>query len=236
MHQMNLEFIIILGSVISVPFVCFIGYYLAKRSIIREVSISREKEEVVVDEITKKSSGKIIGKKTAANRILVVEDDASVSSSMKMILEKSGYAVTIVDLARDTLAAVKNYEFNAILLDLALPDASGHDVLRSMRKDGVNVPIIIVTGTERDPSSGFAEGANDYILKPFGAEELSGRVGAAIRSSFGVFGTHAQIGEIEFDFSLRKALVNGEKLVMSSTEMSFWNFSCFAIMKEQLCK
>lgn len=168
------------------------------------------------------NQGLSAARKTAANRVLIVEDDIATSDAMRLILENQGFIIQTTDLAEDALERVKHTEYNAILLDLALPDKTGYEVLQEMREIGVNVPILIVTGTERDPSHGFLEGANDYIVKPFSAEELASRVGSAVRSSFGVFSPKIKLDGILIDLERRTVSIGQLNIKISATEFAFF--------------
>lgn len=158
--------------------------------------------------------------KAFANRILVVDDDPVVLKSISMILESSGYAVDTAELGEDALKKTSSKGYNAVLLDLALPDRHGYDVLRDLRKSDISTPVLIVTGTEHSPEVGFATGANDYISKPYRADELKARVGNAVRETFGVRSSKSKFHQIDVDFISREASFFGRKLNLSDEEFS----------------
>jgi len=115
--------------------------------------------------------------------ILLVEDEKSLSNAIKKILEGRGY---FVDAVYDGLSAIdyaKGMEYGLIILDVMLPKLDGFEVVRILRKDGVNVPILMLTArtTVRDKVTGLNYGADDYMTKPFDTEELLARVGALTR-------------------------------------------------------
>ena len=115
--------------------------------------------------------------------ILLVEDELALSNAVKRILEQQSYRV---DAVYDGLAAVdyaKGAEYQLIILDVMLPKLDGFEVLRILRKDGVNTPILMLTArsTVPDKVAGLNGGADDYMTKPFDTDELLARVGALTR-------------------------------------------------------
>ncbi len=115
--------------------------------------------------------------------ILLVEDDLSLSNAVKRILEQQSYRV---DAVYDGLAAVdyaKGAAYQLIILDVMLPKLDGFEVLRILRKAGVNTPILMLTArsTVPDKVTGLNGGADDYMTKPFDTDELLARVGALTR-------------------------------------------------------
>ncbi|HIW45955.1 MAG TPA: response regulator transcription factor [Candidatus Yaniella excrementigallinarum] len=115
-------------------------------------------------------------------RILVVEDEPSISDPLAYLLQREGYGVTVVD---DGLKAVEEFERNGadlVLLDLMLPGQPGTDVIRQIRQDS-QVPVIMLTAkdSEVDKVVGLELGADDYVTKPYSARELIARIRAVLR-------------------------------------------------------
>ena len=111
--------------------------------------------------------------------ILLVEDELNLARAVKKILEQQGY---YVDAVHDGLSAIdyaKGMEYQLIILDVMLPKLDGFEVLRILRKDGLNVPILMLTARSAvaDKVTGLNSGADDYLTKPFDTEELLARVG-----------------------------------------------------------
>ena len=123
-------------------------------------------------------------------RILLVEDDPTTSRSIELMLTHANLNVYCTDLGEDGIDLAKLYDYDLILLDLNLPDMSGHEVLRQLRLARVDTPILILSGSDDTESKikGFGFGADDYLTKPFHREELVARIHAIIRRSKG----HAQ--------------------------------------------
>jgi two-component system cell cycle response regulator CtrA len=123
-------------------------------------------------------------------RILLVEDDPTTSRSIELMLTHANLNVYCTDLGEEGIDLAKLYDYDLILLDLNLPDMTGHDVLKQLRLAKVETPILILTGTDDTENKvrSFGFGADDYLTKPFHREELVARIHAIIRRSKG----HAQ--------------------------------------------
>lgn len=118
-------------------------------------------------------------------KVLVVDDEAMVRKTVRLACEKEGYTVLEAENGRDALARLDVYKPDIILLDLMLPDISGFDVCRELRRGGSGVPIVILSARseEIDVVVGLEIGADDYILKPFRPRELIARIAAHLRKS-----------------------------------------------------
>lgn len=116
--------------------------------------------------------------------ILLVEDDSTIADFVEIILNKEGYNVFKADTAMNGINAFQNNEINLVLLDLGLPDVDGMELLKVLRKQ-YSIPIMIISA--RDNELGKVQaldlGADDYITKPFGTEELLARIRTALRHS-----------------------------------------------------
>jgi two-component system, OmpR family, alkaline phosphatase synthesis response regulator PhoP len=160
-------------------------------------------------------------------RILVVEDDPSISLGLSMNLEAEGYEVRVADDGEAGLAAANESEFDLLILDVMLPKLNGLEVLRAVRAKGETVPIIILSarGAEMDKVIGLELGAEDYITKPFGLAELLARVKAVLRRS-----AMLQMVDLETpsdtvharDLSIHRAsrqvFRGGEPIILTATE------------------
>ncbi len=116
-------------------------------------------------------------------RILLVEDDPTTSRSIELMLTHANLNVFCTDLGEDGIDLAKLYDYDLILLDLNLPDMSGHEVLRQLRLARIETPTLILTGADDTESKikSFGFGADDYLTKPFHREELVARIHAIIR-------------------------------------------------------
>ena len=117
-------------------------------------------------------------------RILVVEDEESISRPFAEALERAGFEALVTDSAAGALRLAAEQEPDLIMLDLALPDGDGRDVCRELRRSS-DVPIVMLTarGTEMDKIVGLELGADDYVVKPFSAAEVISRIRAVLRRS-----------------------------------------------------
>lgn len=156
------------------------------------------------------------------SRILVVDDEARITQSLSLNLEARGYDVTVAATGRDALDAAASLHPDAVILDLGLPDMSGHDVVITLRQRST-VPIVIlsVRDGERDKVAALDAGADDYVTKPFSMNELVARLRAALRRHTPV-GTSSVITTPHFTLDLddRTALVDGEAVRLTPTEWS----------------
>ena len=116
-------------------------------------------------------------------KILVVEDDESITLGLQMNLEAEGYRVTVAMDGEDGLTQALAGNFDLLVLDVMLPRMNGFELVRSLRAKGENVPVIMLSarGEEMDKVMGLELGAEDYITKPFGLAELLARVKAVLR-------------------------------------------------------
>ncbi|MBU8692314.1 response regulator transcription factor [Bacillus altitudinis] len=137
-------------------------------------------------------------------KILVVEDEKKIARVLSLELEYEGYEVTVQDTGMKGLQALEEESFDLVLLDVMLPELSGLEVLRRVRKTNTATPIILITarGSVPDKVSGLDLGANDYITKPFDIEELLARIRAQLR-----FNYNAQ-EEKEIELSIADLTVN----------------------------
>lgn len=118
-------------------------------------------------------------------KILVVDDETAIATLLQYNLQQNGYEVTVASDGLSAYQKAKEQQFNAILLDLMLPEMYGMTVLKQLRQDKVSTPIILVTakGDEFDRVLGLELGADDYITKPFSPREVVARLKAVLRRS-----------------------------------------------------
>jgi DNA-binding response OmpR family regulator len=157
----------------------------------------------------------------AATRILLVEDEVSISAPLASVLEREGFVPAVAATAAEALRMVRSIEPEVVLLDLTLPDGDGRDVCREIRVFS-DVPIIMLTarGTEVDRIVGLEIGADDYVVKPFSSGELVARIRALLRRTDGSTRTPAayRVDGLELDESSRRATLDGEPLELSRKE------------------
>jgi two-component system, OmpR family, response regulator RegX3 len=155
--------------------------------------------------------------------ILLVEDERAITEPLAEALERDGFEPTVAGTAAEALEQATGSLPDLVLLDIGLPDGSGLDVCRELRRQ-TEVPIIMLTarGAEADRVAGLELGADDYIVKPFSAREVMARVRAVLRRTTpgsGTAGTEQmKIGDLRLDPDRHEAKLSGEQLELSRKE------------------
>src|SRR3989339_1875923 len=155
-------------------------------------------------------------------RVLIIEDQESLSKLLKKGFEKEGYAA---DYVLDGEAGQKRIEmhhsdYDVIVLDLMLPKKSGFEVCKSVRSEGITTPIIILTAkdSEEDKITLLDSGADDYIVKPFSFKELLARVRALTRRPETSLPTELSIGDLVLKPAIKAAFVGNKEIKLTLTE------------------
>jgi two-component system, cell cycle response regulator CtrA len=153
-------------------------------------------------------------------RILLVEDDPTTSRSIELMLTHANLNVYCTDLGEDGVDLAKLYDYDLILLDLNLPDMSGHEVLRQLRLARIETPILILSGSDDTESKlkGFGFGADDYMTKPFHREELVARIHAIIRRSKGHAQSVIRLGNVNVNLDQKTVDVDGKTVHLTGKE------------------
>jgi len=152
--------------------------------------------------------------------ILIIDDEPQIRKLLQITLHSNGYDVTEAATAKDGLIIAANHPPALILLDIGLPDISGHHVLKELREWYAN-PIIIlsVKSSEEDVVKALDNGANDYLIKPFRTGELLARIRSIIRStSTEENGPVVSYNDLVIDFATRTVKKNNEAVKLTSTE------------------
>jgi len=152
--------------------------------------------------------------------ILIIDDEVQIRKLLTITLESNNYQVQVATNAKEGLTAVANHPPDLVLLDLGLPDESGHEVLRHLREWYTN-PIIIlsVQSTEEDIVKALDNGANDYLIKPFRTGELMARIRSALRkTSLDENNPVAQFEDISIDYAARIVKKDGAVVKLTATE------------------
>jgi two-component system KDP operon response regulator KdpE len=161
-----------------------------------------------------------------ASRILIVDDEPSILATMAPLLRARGYEVSTATSGHAALEAVDRQPPQLVILDLGLPDLDGIEVARRLR-EGRAIPILVLSarGAEQDKVAALDAGADDYVTKPFGSEELLARVRAALRradsaSPAGVI----KRGDVTIDVDRRKVVRGGDELRLTPKELELLLF------------
>lgn len=162
-------------------------------------------------------------------RILVVEDDALVADAIRRGLESAGHAVDRVDCAEHARTALAAENFDLAIIDIGLPCSNGLSLLRSLRHDGLAVPVLILTARDglADRVNALDLGADDYMVKPFAMPELVARCRALIRRSRSAASALLTIGALALDLGAHRAEVDGSVVELTRREWAV--LECLAL-------
>lgn len=154
--------------------------------------------------------------------ILVIDDEPQIRKLLEITLQSNGYRVRQASTAREGLALAASHPPDLVLLDLGLPDESGHSVLQALRAWYQGAIIILsVQSSEEAIVTALDVGANDYLVKPFRSGELLARIRSVLRSAS--VETHDPVivsGELQIDLALRTVRKNNEPIKLTATEYS----------------
>jgi two-component system response regulator QseB len=155
-------------------------------------------------------------------KILMIEDDLAIGRALLAVFQDEGHLVIWVRMAEGVLARLQSEPFDAVLLDLGLPDGDGAALLQQLRAAGLSLPVLIMTARDslEDRLNGFNTGADDYLIKPFEIPELLVRLRAIVRRANGNADGGWSFGELVLDE--RRLLVTraGVPLALSRTEFA----------------
>jgi DNA-binding response OmpR family regulator len=155
-------------------------------------------------------------------RLLLIEDDEMIGDSLRLALRRHGFALDWVRDGQAAEAVLRSERFDAVLLDLGLPQRSGVEVLRSLRSRGDTTPVLVLTArdTLADKVAGLDAGADDYLIKPFELDELLARLRAVGRRASGRAQPLLQAGGLRLDPGTREVSVAGRPVVLSARELA----------------
>ena len=146
-------------------------------------------------------------------RILLVEDEPDLGAAVQEHVRQAGHAVDWFQRLELADAAMRTVAYDALLLDLVLPDGKGLDFLRALRARRDAIPVVILTARDQisDRIEGLSAGADDYLVKPFDLDELIARLNAVARRYFGTTATAQQFGPVEIELEARRARLEGAR-------------------------
>lgn len=154
-------------------------------------------------------------------RILLVEDNERLSEAIKESLYKAGFEVDVVAEGEEALSVVRHQPYDALILDLGLPDIDGMKVLESLRDQKNTVPVLVLTARDAlsDKISGLNSGADDYMVKPFEVDELIARLKALLRRPSQAIGTAIKLNNLSFDTVNRCVQIEDKIIDLSRREL-----------------
>jgi len=152
-------------------------------------------------------------------RLLLLEDDAILGDGISAYLRSEGHVVDWFQRLLD-VSTLQGEPYDALLVDWQLPDGSGLDWIRTLRRQGHRTPILMRTARDRlsDRIQGLDTGADDYLVKPFAPEELVARLRALQRRSVGVASPRVVVGEVEVDLTAKAAFHQGSRVDITQRE------------------
>ncbi len=160
-------------------------------------------------------------------RILVIEDESQLRYALRRYLDESGYSVRDAEDGATGLREFAGFKPDVVLLDLMLPDMNGVDVCRSIRESN-ETPIVVLSalGEEKTKVQALDEGADDYLTKPFGMDELLARVRVALRHGSSLRASHPVIeaGPLRIDLEHRAVTRDGRQVALTPTEYSLLKY------------
>ncbi len=153
-------------------------------------------------------------------RILVVEDDRDLNRQLVEALDEAGYVVDKAFDGEEGHFLGDTEPYDAVILDIGLPEMDGISVLENWRRDKRSMPVLILTARDRwsDKVSGIDAGADDYVTKPFHVEEVLARIRALIRRAAGIASSEIEIGLLRLDTKLSRVTMDGKNVKLTSHE------------------
>jgi DNA-binding response OmpR family regulator len=158
-------------------------------------------------------------------RILIIEDEQKVAAFIRKGLEQEGYAVDVAHDGEEGAYQSENFEYDAMILDLMLPETPGLEILKKIRARNSKVPVLILTakGTVEEKVAGLDAGASDYLVKPFAFAELSARIRVLLRRGSSESAT-LRLADLEMNTASRTVTRAGRKIDLKLKEFSLLEF------------
>ena len=159
-------------------------------------------------------------------RLLLVEDNKSISSATTKSLEKSGYSVDTCDNGLDAQAYISAGEFDCIILDIMLPGKDGLSILRDLRNANNLTPVLLLTARDsiEDRVKGLDYGADDYLVKPFSLDELQARIRVLLRRQSQERKNELSVADLTMDLTAHTVSRSGQNIDLSSKEFSILEY------------
>ncbi len=159
-------------------------------------------------------------------KVLLVEDDARVASFIRRGLKEETYTVDVASDGEQGLFMAQTGEYDLLILDVMLPKKGGLDVLRSLRAGGAGVPVLLLTAKDeqQDKVAGLDAGADDYLTKPFGFEELLARIRALLRRRGNLVPTVLKAADLEMDTLRHRVTRAGREIVLTNREYALLEY------------
>ena len=155
-------------------------------------------------------------------RLLIVEDEATLSGLLAHSLSQQGWAVDVAPSLADGRQALALTRYDCVLLDLGLPDGEGFTLLEQLRQRDDLTPVLAISARDAlsEKLAVLNQGADDFIVKPFEPDELAARIRAVLRRRHGVAGRMISVGNLAFDESTRDVHIGGQIVVLPRREVA----------------
>lgn len=159
-------------------------------------------------------------------RVLIVEDEPNLARQLRNTLEGAGYAVDVANDGEEGQYLGSTESYDAVVLDLGLPEVDGLTVLDRWRKEGKTTPVLVLTARDSwsDKVAGLDAGADDYLAKPFQTEELIARLRALIRRASGNASSELTAGPVRLDARTGRVTLNGEPIRLTAQEYKLLSY------------
>ncbi|HPE39119.1 MAG TPA: response regulator transcription factor [Bacillota bacterium] len=159
-------------------------------------------------------------------RILLAEDEKDLNQVIKQKLTSDGYFVDCCYDGEEALDYLECTDYDAIILDIMMPKKDGYEVLRMLRQAGKTTPVLFLTARDAisDRVKGLDSGANDYLVKPFSFDELTARLRAMTRSSFGMVSNMITVADLHLDIAAHTVKRGGNEIILSAKEYALLEY------------
>ena len=155
-------------------------------------------------------------------RLLIIEDEIAIQQQIKDYFSALNFVIDTADDGTDGAYYALEYDYDLVIVDLGLPGKDGMTIIKEMRANEKNCPILILTarGDWQDKVKGLEAGADDYLVKPFHKEELKARANALVRRSAGHASPKLEFGELLIDTNAKQVFVSGDEVLLTSYEFN----------------
>ena len=169
-------------------------------------------------------------------RVLIIEDDKKIASFIERGLREDGYAVDVANDGQEGLTNAHVYDYDALIVDIMLPNKNGYEIVRDLRNKGKHVPVLLLTArdSKEDIVRGLDAGADDYLTKPFSFDELLARLRALIRRGGSGRTERLVYKTIEVDRLAHVAKIGGRDLGLTPKEFQLLEY--FVLRPEQVVR
>ena len=166
-------------------------------------------------------------------RILIIEDQEKLAKSLKKGLEQEGYSADFLQDGESGQRRIENKskDYDAVILDLMLPKKDGLEVCKAWRDQGISIPVLMLTAKDTlgDKVTGLDSGADDYLIKPFGFEELLARLRALLRRPREALPPELKAGDLILNSKAKQVFCRGKEIVLTLKEFSLLEY----LMRQQ---